>query len=87
MRPNCECCGKELPPDEAVAGICSFECTFCEECASDILQGICPNCGGNIVARPIRPAEKLLKFPASSKRVLKADGCTEQRSQSRRVTE
>lgn len=75
LRPNCECCNRDLPPDSELARICSFECTFCVDCADNILKGRCPNCSGNLVARPIRPAAKLAKFPASSKRVFKAEGC------------
>ncbi len=75
LRPNCECCDRDLPPESADARICSFECTFCAECAQAVLGGVCPNCGGNLVARPIRPAQALARFPASTKRVLKAEGC------------
>jgi len=75
LRPNCECCNKDLPPDTADAMICSFECTFCRDCTETTLVGRCPNCGGELVARPIRPAEKLLKYPASNRRVVKQDGC------------
>lgn len=73
LKPNCECCDKDLPP-EADALICTFECTFCRECATR-LGGVCPNCGGNLVARPVRPPEKLAKHPASIERVLKPGGC------------
>ena len=76
LRPNCECCGKALPPESAEAVICSFECTFCRDCATETLRGICPNCGGNFCPRPIRPIEKLAKYPASTRRVLKPEGCT-----------
>lgn len=69
LRPNCECCGKDLPP-KADALICSFECTFCPECAEGKFKNICPNCGGNFVARPIRPEKSLLKHPASLERVM-----------------
>jgi len=55
--------------------ICSFECTFCRACAEDKLGGICPNCGGNLVNRPIRPASKLDNNPASTVRVFKPQGC------------
>ncbi|HLA32916.1 MAG TPA: DUF1272 domain-containing protein [Pseudomonas sp.] len=75
LRPNCECCDRDLPADSADALICSFECTFCRDCASDSLQDICPNCGGELLARPRRPADKLERFPASSQRVLKPAGC------------
>lgn len=75
LRPNCECCDRDLPPDSPDALICSFECTFCRACADDVLKGVCPNCGGNFQPRPIRPAAALARFPASSKRVIKADGC------------
>lgn len=75
LRPNCECCDKNLPADARDAMICSFECTFCRECAESRLRGRCPNCGGELVARPIRPAAKLDRFPASTRRVLKPDGC------------
>jgi hypothetical protein len=75
LRPNCECCDRDLPPDSADARICTFECTFCAACAEDVLRGRCPNCGGNLVARPIRPDALLARAPASTRRVLKAQGC------------
>jgi hypothetical protein len=75
LRPNCECCDKDLPPGSREAMICSFECTFCTQCAFDVLDGHCPNCSGELVRRPVRPAAKLGKFPASTERVLKPDGC------------
>ncbi len=74
LRPNCECCNADLPPD-AHAYICSFECTFCAACAQDTLNLVCPNCGGGLVRRPVRPAEKLDTYPASTERVYKPDGC------------
>lgn len=76
LKPNCECCDMDLPPDAHDAVICTFECTFCEACASGVLGGLCPNCGGNFSPRPIRPASLLAKFPASTKRVVKAGGCS-----------
>lgn len=75
LRPNCECCDKDLPAASAEARICSFECTFCADCAGTVLQGTCPNCGGELVTRPRRPEGKLAKFPASTHRVRKAQGC------------
>jgi hypothetical protein len=75
LRPNCECCDRDLPADSTEARICSFECTFCSHCAATVLGGRCPNCGGELVRRPIRPAEKLAKFPASTIRKVKAQGC------------
>jgi uncharacterized protein len=69
LRPNCECCDKDLPPEASDAMICSFECTFCKNCKDTLLKGTCPNCGGNLVTRPIRPANKLINNPASIKRV------------------
>lgn len=56
LRPNCESCDKDLPPDAAEARICSYECTFCADCAEGRLANVCPNCGGGFVPRPIRPA-------------------------------
>ena len=76
LRPNCECCDRDLPPDSAEALICSFECTYCRMCASTVLASRCPNCGGELVARPRRPAEKLAEHPASAQRVLKRGGCS-----------
>ena len=61
LRPSCECCDRDLPPDSAAARICSFECTFCADCADGVLRGRCPNCGGELVRRPIRPADKLAR--------------------------
>ena len=75
LRPNCECCDKDLPPGSNEAMICTFECTFCRGCAQALLYGICPNCGGELVARPRRPEAMLAKYPASTKRVLKPGGC------------
>jgi len=75
LRPGCECCDKDLPPDSPDARICSFECTFCASCAEGTLAGHCPNCGGELVVRPRRPASKLAKFPASTDRILKPQGC------------
>jgi hypothetical protein len=72
MRPNCECCDVDLAPDGEGAMICSFECTFCADCAETRLGGRCPNCGGMLVARPPRAATLLARFPASIERVLKA---------------
>jgi len=54
LRPNCERCDRNLPPD-ADARICTYECTFCAECAEGPLRNVCPNCGGGFVPRPIRP--------------------------------
>ncbi len=75
LRPNCECCNTDLPPASTQARICSFECTFCAACADNKLQGICPNCGGQLVPRPIRPTSKLDKYPPSTERVFKPVGC------------
>ena len=80
LRPNCECCDKDLPPDASDAMICTFECTFCTDCAETTLAGTCPNCGGNFTSRPIRPAAMLAKYPASAKRILKAEGCAPQKA-------
>jgi hypothetical protein len=56
LRPSCENCNKPLPPDSSEARICSYECTFCEDCAQNVLRNVCPNCGGGFAPRPIRPA-------------------------------
>ncbi len=76
LRPNCECCDRDLPAGSTDARICSFECTFCASCAEDMLHGRCPNCGGELVARPRRPEEKLARFPASTRRIAKEGGCS-----------
>lgn len=75
LRPNCECCNIDLPPESADARICSFECTFCVRCAEDLLAGKCPNCGGEFVSRPRRPVSELVSNPASTRRVYKPEGC------------
>ena len=72
LRPNCECCDRDLAPDSPDARICTFECTFCADCVETRLGGRCPNCGGNFAARPIRPATALAKYPASTERITKA---------------
>jgi len=75
LRPNCECCDRDLPAESLDARICSFECTFCAACADGVLSGRCPNCGGELVRRPIRPIERLARFPASTIRKVKPEGC------------
>lgn len=75
LRPNCECCDKDLPPESVDARICSFECTFCAACAGSVLGNRCPNCGGELVSRPRRPVDKLARYPASAARVYKPGGC------------
>ena len=71
LRPNCECCDRDLPPESDLARICTFECTFCAECAESVFGGRCPNCGGDLVRRPVRPAALLAKYPAATERVTK----------------
>lgn len=75
LRPGCECCDRDLPGDSPDARICSFECTFCVTCATEVLKGVCPNCGGELVLRPRRSQAKLAGNPASTKRVHKSGGC------------
>ena len=75
LKPNCECCDAELPPQSREARICSFECTFCAACADNLLHGVCPNCAGELAARPVRPPAMLARFPASRERHLRAEPC------------
>jgi uncharacterized protein len=57
LRPTCEHCNQSLPPDALNARICSYECTFCATCVDEVLDNVCPNCGGGFVPRPVRPAQ------------------------------
>jgi uncharacterized protein len=74
LRPNCELCDKDLPPDAIDARICTYECTFCADCVETVLLNVCPNCGGGLQPRPIRPAQpwrpglSLADRPASTER-------------------
>ena len=74
LRPNCELCDKDLPPDAADARICSYECTFCAACVDEVLHDVCPNCGGGFQPRPIRPQKAwrdgtgLVNDPAGDRR-------------------
>ncbi|ADZ92387.1 DUF1272 domain-containing protein [Marinomonas mediterranea] len=75
LRANCECCDKDLPAESQEAMICSYECTFCCSCVEEILENVCPNCGGGFSPRPIRPklerrdGVSLVTQPASNRRV------------------
>ncbi len=75
LRPNCEYCDLDLPGNSTHARICSYECTFCEDCVEQVLHNVCPNCGGGFTIRPIRPATEwrpglsLAKRPPSTVRV------------------
>ena len=74
LRPNCEYCDKDLPPQAIDAMICTYECTFCAACV-DRIANVCPNCGGGFAPRPIRPTAEwrpglsLAQRPASLTRV------------------
>ncbi|PZF75714.1 DUF1272 domain-containing protein [Aestuariivirga litoralis] len=77
LRPNCELCDKDLPPQSREARICSYECTYCAACAETVLHNVCPTCGGGFAPRPIRPRQSwrpeeklgLTNQPASTRRV------------------
>jgi hypothetical protein len=69
LRPNCECCDRDLPNGSPEARICTYECTFCAECVQTRFGGRCPNCGGNLVLRPARPPALLVRDPAATVRV------------------
>ncbi|WP_435262753.1 DUF1272 domain-containing protein [Tenacibaculum sp. nBUS_03] len=69
IRPNCEHCNKNLPYNSEEAMICSFECTYCKECALELFENVCPSCSGNFNQRPIRPSYQLKKHPASTIRI------------------
>src|SRR5687768_11893712 len=75
LRPNCEYCDKDLPPASTEAYICTYECTFCRDCAHNKLENVCPNCGGGFAPRPIRPKNEwrnglsTTKQPPSTKRI------------------
>ena len=75
LRPNCECCDKDLPYDAADAMICTFECTFCRGCVEQETRRALPELRRQFPGRPIRPAGKLAKYPASTERVFKPQGC------------
>ncbi len=69
LRPNCECCDRDLATADPTVLICSFECTWCADCA-EAMALACPNCGGGLVPRPVRPAAELSASPPSRERVL-----------------
>ena len=72
MKPNCECCDRDLPAGGTGALVCSFECTFCQGCANERFGGRCPNCGGDLTARPTRARALWSRFPPSAERVTKS---------------
>ena len=78
MKPSCECCDRDLPPDSIDARICTFECTFCATCAERVFAGVCPNCSGDLVARPRRPQTLLDTYPAATTRQLRAQPCPDE---------
>jgi len=55
MRAKCDHCGTGLRADKPESWICSYECTYCADCAR-ALDLICPNCNGEMVERPVREA-------------------------------
>lgn len=73
IRPNCECCDRDLAVDDPDVYICTFECTWCAACVERFDDRACPNCGGNLTSRPIRPTRLLQNNPPSSTRVVNPD--------------
>lgn len=73
IRPSCECCDRTVAPDSTDVFICSYECTWCRDCAQDVLRGECPNCGGELVRRPVPSAARLIDDPPSTTRVFNPD--------------
>lgn len=71
IRLYCENCGKLLLNDNSDAMICSYECTFCCDCVTNVLKNVCPNCGGGFEKRPIRPRGQLTKYPPSQEKIIK----------------
>lgn len=57
LRSSCERCDAPLPSDALDARICSYECTFCAACTDAHLGGRCPNCSGELIARPTRATD------------------------------
>ena len=71
IRQCCENCGKSLSNDSNEAMICSFECTFCIQCVENILENVCPNCGGGFEKWPTRPNSQLIKYPMRIDKIFK----------------
>ena len=70
LRQCCENCGKDLPNESSEAMICTYECTYCKDCVENILQNVCPNCGGGFEKRPTRPKDGLTKYPMRTDKVI-----------------
>lgn len=70
IRLNCEHCDKALPNDSNEAMICSYECTFCQDCVQDVLLNVCPNCGGGFEKRPSRPKADLSRNSPRKDKIL-----------------
>ncbi|QCB93539.1 DUF1272 domain-containing protein [Cellulomonas shaoxiangyii] len=70
IRPGCECCDRDLPPDATDAYVCTFECTWCADCVDRFPARACPNCGGTLERRPVRPPDALLRHPAATRRTV-----------------
>jgi len=73
IRPSCECCDRDLAPTSVDVLICTYECTWCRDCAETVLRGVCPNCGGELVRRPVPSASRLDNDPPSTTRVFNPD--------------
>ncbi|MDM1043224.1 DUF1272 domain-containing protein [Elizabethkingia sp. HX WHF] len=70
LRQCCENCGKDLPNESSEAMICTYECTYCKDCVENILENVCPNCGGGFEKRPTRPKSGLEKYPMRADKVI-----------------
>lgn len=68
IRPSCECCDRELAPTSTDVLICTYECTWCRDCAEGVLGGRCPNCDGELVRRPVPSARRLVSDPPTTQR-------------------
>lgn len=70
LRQWCENCGKDLPNESSEAMICTYECTYCKDCVENILENVCPNCGGGFEKRPTRPKKGLEKHPMRADKII-----------------
>lgn len=73
IRPSCECCDRNLAPTSTDVLICAYECTWCRDCAENALEGICPNCGGELVRRPVPSSRRLANDPPTGERTFNPD--------------
>jgi len=65
MKPYCQCCNKRILKRSDEVYICSYEATFCKDCAEE-KSFRCSCCEGKLEKRPARIIKEIKVIPINN---------------------